>query len=429
MPIMKICKVCGEEFPISPYQIDTAKYCSKECMRIGRSQRRGEWVTKECPSCHIQFESLKSKNKTYCSEECSRKRLQNHMTYHCDVCGKEMDITKNKYQKILDGEQKSLTCSIECAAKLRETGTDIVCDNCGKVFHRRQNHIDRGSKNKFCSVQCQNEYRTKEAHEYRKCEMCRTEFYCLKTSTQRFCSQRCNSDWQKTLIGTDNPKFKSVLTTCDYCHKEIYVKRYRMAQMNYHFCSTECRQAWFAEEYSQGEDYKEMCRIRGAYLMSLRGDEDDKVNSKPQKIVNAMLDEMSVKYEREKQFVYYSVDNFLPDKNLIIEIQGDYWHCNPIKYTEKISDMQLKNIRKDKAKHTYIKNYYNIEILYLWEKDVVKNPDLCKELILHYINSQGKMDNYHSLNYELIDGKLIQKEDVIVPYQEMDFNIYKQLAV
>ena len=58
------------------------------------------------------------------------------MIYHCDVCGKEMDITKNRYQKILDGEQKTLTCSTECAARLRETGTDIVCDNCGKVFHR-----------------------------------------------------------------------------------------------------------------------------------------------------------------------------------------------------------------------------------------------------------------------------------------------------
>lgn len=39
---------------------------------------------------------------------------------------------------------------------------------------------------------------------------------------------------------------------------------------------------------------------------------------------------MNIKYINEKTFKYYSVDNYLVDYNLIIEIMGDYFHANPI---------------------------------------------------------------------------------------------------
>ena len=79
---------------------------------------------------------------------------------------------------------------------------------------------------------------------------------------------------------------------------------------------------------------------------------------------------------------------------------GDYFHGNPLKYPkENLNKMHLKNIRKDKAKHTYIKRYYDIDILYLWESDINNNIEKCKNIISIYIKNKGKIDKYHSYQY------------------------------
>ena len=154
------------------------------------------------------------------------------------------------------------------------------------------------------------------------------------------------------------------------------------------------------------------------------------VNSKPQMILNNLLDTMNIAYEREYPLKYYSIDNYLKENNLMIEVQGDYWHSNPLKYNKSLNEIQARGIKKDKAKHTYVKKYFNIEILYLWENDIIKNLDICKQLIQLYINSNGNLSNYHSFNYYLdAANKLCLKDDIIIPYQNMDYETYKKLII
>lgn len=83
----------------------------------------------------------------------------------------------------------------------------------------------------------------------------------------------------------------------------------------------------------------------------------------------------------------------------MIEVQGNFFHCNPVMNLQ--NSRKTKIITKDKSKNTYIKKYYGIDILYLWEKDIIENPDLCKKLITEYVNNGGILDNYHSFNYIL----------------------------
>ena len=145
-------------------------------------------------------------------------------------------------------------------------------------------------------------------------------------------------------------------------------------------------------------------------------------NSKPQLIVNDMLDNLGIQYRNEENFKYYAVDNYLVDYNLVIEVMGDFWHCSPFKYSkDKAYAHQLHTISRDKAKHTYILNYHGIEILYLWETDIDKNPDVCERLIVEYVNNAGVLDNYHSFNYHLADdGQLCLNASIIVPYQQQE---------
>lgn len=105
--------------------------------------------------------------------------------------------------------------------------------------------------------------------------------------------------------------------------------------------------------------------------------------------------------------------------NLMIEVMGDFWHTNPLKYNkENLRDIQKKRIPRDKAKHTYIRNKYNIEILYLWENDIYNNIELCELLIKEYIKSNGNLKNYHSFNYIINDGEIVLNDEIIIPFQD-----------
>jgi len=84
-------------------------------------------------------------------------------------------------------------------------------------------------------------------------------------------------------------------------------------------------------------------------------------------------------------------DVYIPKLNLIIEYNGDYWHCNPKKY-----DKDYFNVKKnkyaweiwdyDKSKLDLIKNEgYNLEVI--WEGDLKNNNKLINNIIKKYVKN------------------------------------------
>lgn len=151
-------------------------------------------------------------------------------------------------------------------------------------------------------------------------------------------------------------------------------------------------------------------------MATLDGTKNSLQPSSVQTTINNLLDDMKITFEEEYDIKYYLVDCYLTDYHLMIEVQGDFWHCSPL--LNKNSVGIKNNVVKDKRKHTYIKNKYGIEVLYLWESDVRNNIDLCQKLIETYISSNGKLDNYHSFNYQMDeDGHLILINNIYkMPY-------------
>jgi len=98
-----------------------------------------------------------------------------------------------------------------------------------------------------------------------------------------------------------------------------------------------------------------------------------------EKKINNYLEDIGVSFESQKKIGFYHCDFYLPFYNLIIEVQGDYWHGNPDKFTN-LNEVQTKNIRRDKAKKTYLINK-NYKLLYIWECDINTNFELVKEMI------------------------------------------------
>lgn len=297
-----------------------------------------------------------------------------------------------------------------------KTGVWYNCEWCGQKKYMNTYHYNK-MKHHFCSNECSVAWHHAIAYEHRSCEICGKDMYVLKKSPQRFCGQECQSEWQKTRIGFNNPRFEGKEISCEWCGKKYCESNYNIKTRKHYFCSKKCRQDWYSNVWSQRSEWKEESRIRAARIL-----EDgliSKTNSKPQLILNEMLNEMEISYSNEYNVKYYAVDNYLTDFNLFIEVMGDYWHCNPMKYEFIKYKNQRECVRRDKAKRTYINEHYGIPILYLWESDIVKNPKLCKTIIAEYICNTGVLKNYNSFNYHLENEELYLNKNIILAYNEL----------
>lgn len=75
----------------------------------------------------------------------------------------------------------------------------------------------------------------------------------------------------------------------------------------------------------------------------------------------------------------YKVDYLI--NNIIIEIQGDYYHCNPQIYKDgPIDNIQVNNTQKDKLKK-YNLSKMGYKVYYIWENDINTN----KEKVINFL--------------------------------------------
>ncbi len=247
-----------------------------------------------------------------------------------------------------------------------------------------------------------------------------------------FCCTECYYEFKKanSVSGKMNKQYNRIETTCTNCGKNIEVIPfdYNLKNSfgdNHNFCSQKCywefRRKYYVGEksstYNRTVTDEERNRMRKTVLKTLQ--KSDRLNSKIQLTTNFLLDKNNIKYEREHPIEFYSIDNYLTESKLMIEVMGDYWHVSPLRYGKDkymLNDIQYKGIRHDKQKHTYILNHFGVEILYLWEKDIETYPEKCEALILKYINNNGVLDDYNSFNYSFSDNNLVLNSQIIIPY-------------
>ena len=99
-----------------------------------------------------------------------------------------------------------------------------------------------------------------------------------------------------------------------------------------------------------------------------------------EKRIRSILDDMGIKYT-SNEIINNKSFNIVVDKK-IIEIQGDFWHANPKKYSkDDILKFPGKKIvtaqelwKKDQEKKLCIENI-GYKILYLWEYDINRSSD------------------------------------------------------
>ena len=107
------------------------------------------------------------------------------------------------------------------------------------------------------------------------------------------------------------------------------------------------------------------------------------------------LDKLGVKYiyQFEAKDIGRFYDFYLPKHNLIIEVDGSYYHSDPRVVDEnKLSPMQKKNKRVDEHKNEWAL-MHGIPIMRIWEYDIRNNPSGVMKELKKRLFIEGKTQN------------------------------------
>jgi len=117
-------------------------------------------------------------------------------------------------------------------------------------------------------------------------------------------------------------------------------------------------------------------------------------NNKLEKSFMASLEKFSIPYSYQNTVLYEDSvikPDFIVNENVVIEVQGDYWHCNP-----KTSDRWKNRLDSDKKYERDLFRYTALKslgfyVIYIWEHDIKKNSEYVED-ILKRISSYENLD-------------------------------------
>jgi very-short-patch-repair endonuclease len=88
--------------------------------------------------------------------------------------------------------------------------------------------------------------------------------------------------------------------------------------------------------------------------------------TKPERTVDEWLHRKGIDHEHQRRFRIGFVDYFVPDRNLVIEVDGDYWHSRP------------EQIGKDRARTAYLEKI-GVRVIRIAEHDIYADIDKAME--------------------------------------------------
>jgi very-short-patch-repair endonuclease len=91
-----------------------------------------------------------------------------------------------------------------------------------------------------------------------------------------------------------------------------------------------------------------------------------------EKFMMQILSSLNIKYVFQYEHGGKLFDFYLPEYNVLLETDGDYWHCNPKTQGKPKYANQKRTIRNDKKKNKLCEQS-GITLIRYWESDINKN--------------------------------------------------------
>jgi len=252
------------------------------------------------------------------------------------------------------------------------------------------------------------------------CLVCSTIFNIKETSLKygrgKYCSRKCCDIHKKTImLGEKNPAYGKKQD--EYTIKQRMIKiwqnpniRQNIKNALYEFKnkngywpgsdtrSKEKRKETYIKKYGVDHNWKDkVCRdkcdetTKKLYGKSSLELMQDALSNQKETLIEIkfkqILEKYNIKYEQfykiNYNHSYKEYDFLLVDFNILVEIDGDFLHANPIYYKkENLLEIQKINLENDKLKNNLAINS-GYSIIRFWEIDI-KKSDFEVEFLKHF---------------------------------------------
>ena len=216
----------------------------------------------------------------------------------------------------LRADKKNSVCS-SCIQKSRKNGKEVECSTCNKFFYKQPNQIKNRN---YCSRSCADTghsiFLLKTEYKEVECPYCKVKFQQHWKGPKKYCSNKCSSRANLKTINSTEPK---------------------------------------------------------------------KSGTQPELMFKEILEENSILFNYQKSVSWKHgwkkwYDFYLPEFNLLVEIDGTYWHGKEVE-TKELNKQQWKTRLNDKFKNILAKSR-GYKLLRIWS-DEINNLNL-KEILKCY---------------------------------------------
>lgn len=237
-----------------------------------------------------------------------------------------------------------------------------------------------------------------------KCDGCGHEKTGHFRPTQRFCSMACR-------VSAPKPERATGATHgCAVCDEPVYIPKNR-AGLDRYFCSVEHAREWAARTkvsvacaICRAEFLTSPSRADRVYCSLVCRDADPKrreqllsMNLKQQRGEQTRIETIGYDLLNEAGEVHFrqhviggkfTVDAFVPRVGLVVQFDGDYWHCNPEKFAEPDA-RQKRRMHLDASQDAYMRAC-GYRVLRLWESDILKRLDHVRASLRAALTQQAR---------------------------------------
>jgi very-short-patch-repair endonuclease len=203
---------------------------------------------------------------------------------------------------------------------------EVACVTCGVTLTRKASQLIRKDGSPLVDTYCSRKCLTRRVD--RVCETCGQTYNAKRTMNRRWCSRSCRYA---------TPKMR-VSQACLHCGQTVSVNLFRAKKGQGIYCSIGCRAKakelppftlvcmWCQRDYELPGDHgywrgkrkfcSPECRVSGIGKVSAL-----------EKATGSILAGLGVTHEPQHRIGRLVADFYIPDRNLLIEVKGCYWHA------------------------------------------------------------------------------------------------------
>lgn len=329
-----------------------------------------------------------TKNKKYCSLQCRNNNQKGtvktkHVKINCATCSQELDITQRQFEK--GKKYCSTDCQHQGAKRLISKRIKANCLKCNTEFEDTEHRINVLGK-KYCSRICKDSHQKEKYMGIGNPAFGREASEEEKKIRSKMVEQLWKEDGHREKVQAGQNKFRE--------ENGYWPGTDEISKNN--------RKKTFLEKYGVDHNWKDKeSRAKcDATTLKLYGKTSLEMATKKlfetsetsiEKTIKNIIIKNKTKFKKnffvyfnEKEYKIY--DFYLPEYNMLIEADGDYWHGNP-EYFATLNEIQVINKKNDVFKNELAKQegYF---LLRFWENQI--KSDSFEKTFIEAINHGKK---------------------------------------